>query len=151
MILDNLINSKKYFSIHPHFEKAFTFLQNLDFKKLSEGKYIIDGDEIFVLISRYKTVSKEEKKWESHRKYIDIQYLAKGKEKIGFSDFSLLKEETEYVGNDDYQLFSGNGDFFTLHKANFAIFFPVEPHKPGCIFENSETVVKVVIKVKIQI
>ena len=147
MITDNLKNAKIYYAIHPYFEKAFEYLQNTNFQKLSDGRHNIEGDKIFALISRYETVSTEEKKWESHRKYIDIQYLAEGNEKIGFSEHSLLKEETEFSEKDDYQLFSGSGDFFTLNKDKFVIFFPGEPHKPGCIFENSEKVLKIVIKI----
>ena len=42
------------------------------------GKYAIDGERLFVIIQDYTTKPVEQCRWESHRKYIDIQYMLAG-------------------------------------------------------------------------
>lgn len=43
----------------------------------------------------------------------------------------------------------GNGNFFTLNKNYFAIFYPGDTYMPGITLGNIKNVKKVVIKVKV--
>ena len=78
MITDILTNAERYTPLHPRFAAAFEFLRRPDLDTLSTGRHVIDGDELFVLIQRSSGRTREEAKLESHRRYIDIQYVIAG-------------------------------------------------------------------------
>lgn len=55
---------------------ALEFLAKPETAELPVGRYELDGDNIFVLIQDQTTAPVENKRAESHRNYIDIQYLS---------------------------------------------------------------------------
>ena len=55
MIFDNITNANKYYCLHKLFEKAFAYLTNTDFSKLSDGSYPIEGKNCFAIVNRYTT------------------------------------------------------------------------------------------------
>ena len=55
------------------FQKAFDFLKNSDLEHMEVGRYEIDGDDIYAMIQKQTTAAPENKKAESHYKYIDIR------------------------------------------------------------------------------
>ena len=83
MIFDNLNNMEQYYKLNENFKIGFEFLLNNDLKSLKDGKYQIKGDEVFANIQSLTTKEKSQKKWEAHKKYIDIQYVISGKECMG--------------------------------------------------------------------
>ena len=58
---------------------ALEFLAKPETAELPVGRYELDGDNIFVLIQDQTTAPVENKRAESHRNYIDIQYLFTGR------------------------------------------------------------------------
>ncbi|SQM44181.1 beta-galactosidase [Escherichia coli] len=70
-------------------EKALDFLRATDFNALEPGVVEIDGKNIYAQIIDLTTRDKIENRPEVHRRYIDIQFLAWGEEKIG-NDSNLL-------------------------------------------------------------
>ena len=54
---------------------------------MEPGKVAIDGDRIFAEIQEYTTKDPKDCRFETHRKYYDIQYVAEGKNS---SDISLF-------------------------------------------------------------
>ena len=64
---------------------ALEFLAKPETAELPVGRYELDGDNIFVLIQDQTTAPVENKRAESHRNYIDIQYLFTGKEVQGYA------------------------------------------------------------------
>ncbi|MCK7521454.1 MAG: YhcH/YjgK/YiaL family protein [Ignavibacteriales bacterium] len=55
-------------------------------------RHDIDGDKLYSPVSEYMTKNEEDAKYEAHRKYIDIQYVASGKELIGVAPVSQMGE-----------------------------------------------------------
>lgn len=150
MIIDNLHNNTIYRPINKRLNKAFDYLINTDFNTIQPGKYEIDGDEIFAMVFEYQPKPIKEGMWEAHEKYIDIQYMAKGIEKVGYCNIDELIVEKEYDPDSDVILGQAEGDIITLNEGNFMIFFPQDLHKPGIEYNNDrEMVKKVVVKVKI--
>jgi len=96
MIVDKTDNLKLYSNLGSKFQKAFSFITDPELMLLDNGKYEIDGDNAFALVSEYKTKDELDGKLEAHRKYIDIQFLAKGTELIGYAPFYRQKVITEY-------------------------------------------------------
>ena len=102
-------------------------------------------------MQNYDSIPKEQGKWECHRKYIDIQFIAEGIEQIGFRNIDNMKVITEYNPEKDIAFLSGEGDYVTLGKGSFGIFFPQDAHQPKVAPNNTPGPVrKVVIKIKIE-
>ncbi|MBF8983798.1 YhcH/YjgK/YiaL family protein [Lutibacter sp. B2] len=150
MIFDKISNAKYYYGLGLRFEKAFEYLKNTDFINHKLGKYQIDGDRIFSIISEYSTKFQGELEWEAHRRYIDIHYMVSGVEKMAYTNISKLKETCKYDYDKDVLLGEGNGDFITVEKGMVVVFFPEDAHLPSLLNFKSEFVKKVVVKILIE-
>ena len=140
-----------YFKNKERWEKAFKFLVNSDLLKLEPKRYDIDGDNLYATISDYNTKNEETTKFEAHRKYIDIQYVIKGKEIMNLTPRAMVKDVvTPYDSAKDIEFM--NVEKVVKHTAtplNFFIFFPSDAHRPGLKDGVSAPVRKIVIKVKV--
>ena len=65
--------------------KALEYLAATDFSKVADGRYVLDGEKMYANVENYTTADRSTKKPEAHNKYIDVQYLGKGTEKIYFA------------------------------------------------------------------
>ena len=148
MIYDQISNAEKYFCLHPLFEKAFQYLLKNDFSKLPAGKYQIEQDSLFALVNNYFSKSIDESFAESHKKYIDIQLVISGKERMGFGLFDDFTHE-QYDSERDLQKHTGKLNFIDVEKNRFVLFYPNDIHMPGLQIEKPEEIKKVVIKVAI--
>ena len=148
MIYDQLSNAEKYFCLHPLFEKAFQYLLKNDFSKLPTGKYQIEQDSLFALVNNYFSKSIDESFAESNKKYIDIQLVISGKERMGFGLFDDFTHE-QYDSEKDLQKHTGKLNFIDVEKNRFVLFYPNDIHMPGLQIDKPEEIKKVVIKVAI--
>jgi YhcH/YjgK/YiaL family protein len=149
MIVDSLANAKLYHALHPRLAAAFDYLASFD-AATPDGKYPIDADRVHVLVQSYITKPAAEKKWESHRRYLDVQYIVSGRERITAAPIAALTGATEYNEAKDVINYGGaEGDASTLYleRGQFAIFLPDDGHRPGVAVDASEDVRKVVVKV----
>jgi YhcH/YjgK/YiaL family protein len=132
--------------------KGLEYLRNTDLSALPAGKYEIDGSSMFALVQDNQTAPRAERKAETHRKYIDIQYVHSGSEIIGYglanpgneiSDDQLELKDAIFYKNveDEMELILTDG--------MYAIFFPTDVHRPGCVYGASSPVRKVVVKVEV--
>jgi len=147
MVIDRLENFEKYLSLGPRISKALSYLKENDFSQFKAGEYDIDGRDIYAIVCDYALKPVSEGSLEGHRKYVDIQLLAQGGEKIGFvprTDQDVLKE---YDPEADYAFYSGTSSLIRFEQGMFGIFFPDDLHMPG-IGSPDEKVRKVVIKVR---
>lgn len=147
MILDTLSNYKIYSKLSERLAMAFEYIVQTDFIELESGKYIVEPDTIFALVQEYDT--KEEGKLESHYAYIDIQYMIKGSERIGFA----LLNNQEIISKNiekDIVFYKGEASYLQLDAGMFAVFFPQDLHMPCIKLHKTAKVKKVVVKVKIE-
>lgn len=149
MIFDSIVNSERYYVLGDKFKKAFEFLKNTDLENLPQEVVEIEGDEIYALPQRYITKNESEARWESHRKYIDIQYVVFGSENIGFVLEDYLEELEPYNEEKDVEFFKGDGDYVQINEGEFAVFFPDDAHMPGLKVGGNEEVYKIVVKIKV--
>lgn len=150
MIFDTLANKETYSAISPKIKKALDYLAQTDFNKMEPGRYDLDGSNIFALVQKYDSIPESQGKWEYHKNYIDIQFIASGTEKIGFQNINKMKPDVPYDSEKDIAFVSGTGDFVTLEKNSWAVFFPQDAHMPKVALNNKpEKVTKVVMKIKI--
>jgi len=148
MIYDQISNAEKYFCLHPQFKKAFDYLTKNDFSKIPAGKYQIEQDSLFALVNSYFSKSIDESFSESHKKYIDIQLVISGTERMGFGLFDDFSHE-QYDSEKDLQKHQGKLNFIDVEKNRFVLFFPNDIHMPGLMIDKPEEIVKVVVKVAV--
>ncbi|MBZ4653713.1 MAG: hypothetical protein JG781_1052 [Peptococcaceae bacterium] len=149
--IKNLDVEKGAFS--PTLVKGLAYLANTDFSTLAPGRYELDGDKMFALVQDNQTQPKAERKAETHEKYIDVQYIAEGIEVMGYALKSPEHEIKEnLLAEKDaifYKTVQGEIDL-VVSKGMYAIFFPHDVHRPGCMFGTESCKVrKVVLKIAV--
>jgi YhcH/YjgK/YiaL family protein len=150
MILDTLSQAAPYQLLGPRFSAGFKWLAEFS-PATADGRYDIDGDDVFALVQSYDTVPATEKKYESHRIYADIQYVAEGLELIYYAPTASLRPTMAYDEVKDCLLYSDPAVAtpLVLEPGTFAIFFAQDGHKPGCLHKAADRIRKVVIKVRL--
>lgn len=130
------------------------YLATLDLQNLTVGRHNL-SEAIYMNVMEFETEPSEAKQAEMHRKYIDIQLLISGEESIEYGvhypDLSLY---TEYKDQEDYQLIPDipNKSAVTLTPKMFVVFYPYEPHKPGCNVNNQRIKLKkLVVKIPVEL
>lgn len=149
MIKDKLVNAETYFNTTTHLKKGFEWLLNNDLNTINPQKYVIDRDKIFANVQEYET--KVDAKYETHQKYIDIQYMIKGKELVGVCEKSDCETYTEYDKSTDLEFMTckTKEHYEELNEGEFLVFFPQDAHKPSIMSEIPHTVKKVIVKIAI--
>lgn len=151
MIKDNLKNCELYLDINDKFADAFKFLKNINQNEFTVGKKEICGDNIYASLQEYFSSIPENNTYEAHEKYIDVQFVLSGEEKILVADISQGEKTTEYDEQNDFALYdvSAPHTVLTLSAGDFAVFYPQDLHKPCLALNETTKVQKVVVKVKI--
>ena len=146
MILDRIDNYKLYTAGNELFEKAFAFLLDYIADPKPVGRYEIDGDKVFAMVSEYET--KPESMVEAHNNYIDIQFLDGECEKIEYVLRENLPVKVPYVEDIEFYEDTPYHSPLILRKHDFVILYPHDGHKPGLAVDKPISVKKVVVKVK---
>jgi YhcH/YjgK/YiaL family protein len=149
MILDKIENIGYYSELSSNLKKGFNFLCSTDLTSLAIGRYNIDHDQVFALVSEYVSKDEVDCKLEAHQRYADIQYIVSGREAIGFVSLSNQTIISPYNPEKDIVFFEGESVPLILEKGMFAVFFPQDIHRPCMRISGPEMVKKVVVKVKI--
>jgi biofilm protein TabA len=132
--------------------QGLEYLKKTDLANLAPGKYEIDGTALFALIQDNQTAPRSDRKAEIHRKYIDIQYVHSGSEIIGYGIVNPANDVLENLLDQKDALFFKNVKDeidLIMTPGTYAIFFPADVHRPGCIHETTAMVRKVVVKVAV--
>lgn len=138
------------FKNQERWEKVFNFLKSNDLSNMEIGRYEIQGDSAFALISEYISKNREDAKYESHQKYIDIQYLIDGEELIGVTPIEGLNAIDPYNPEKDFIFYDfDGGEFHKANPASFFVFFPNDAHRPGVKVDDNIEVKKLVVKIKV--
>src|SRR6476659_1626603 len=140
---------KQYLANKVVWDKAFNWMKSQDLEKLSVGKYPIDGENTFASVTEIVDKNLEDTKWESHQKYIDLQYIIRGKEKIGIAPSEGAKVVNPYNPAKDVANYEINDAEYAIAVPKFFfLFFPEDAHRPN-IKVNDEKVKKLVIKIHV--
>ena len=145
MIVDKLCNIDKYSQIPDY---ARDFINNL-VNDIELGRYDLDNNS-YANVETYMTKKLDEGKFEKHNKYIDVQILLSGKERIYIKPAEALTVPGEYNEQKDIRFYDDeieNSDFVTLDGSNFVLIYPHEVHAPQiALNEISQMAKKVVVK-----
>ena len=132
--------------------KALEFLRSQDFSHMKDGRYPIEGG-CYASLQRYETRPLAACRPETHRKYVDIQYMVEGEEYVGWCPFSPdLKVAEEYNEAQDVAFYDAlvPDSNILLQPGCFAVLYPEDVHCPqGAVDGVPMLVTKVVVKIPV--
>lgn len=116
-----------------------------------DSRIEIDGPRVFAMVQSYQTAPAAERRFETHRDHIDIQYLFQGTELMLCAPVNTLKVAVPYDEAKDAIFYEDPADSTAIHcvPGSFTVFFTHDGHKGGCAYGRPTAVRKVVIKVRV--
>jgi biofilm protein TabA len=150
MIFDDLRHAHRYASLHPAFATAFAYLEAFDGKTPDGSHALALGCEARVM--SYRTEAAETRRWESHRRFIDIQFVVSGRERMQVAEVGSLHDATTYDAANDVSFYSAaatGASELRVGVGEFTIFFPHDGHRPGIALGAPADIRKIVIKVPV--
>ncbi|OCG02895.1 YhcH/YjgK/YiaL family protein [Gilliamella sp. wkB112] len=151
MILGNI----NYLGLVPYLptkiKQSIEYVKNNVNSNTPVGRYEIDGNNIFFMVSDSTSRHIHEANPEYHNKYIDVQIVLVGEEGMAIStlppytkvlDDKLTDNDIAFVETPKEET------MLVLHANDFIVFLPHEVHKPLCAVDDKiATVRKVVVKI----
>ncbi len=129
-------------------DKVFAFLaDSAKLASLPGGTYPIEDKNAYAIITEAPSKTPEAAKWEAHRKYIDLQYVINGEEKIGVAPLASATVTEPYDEKKDSAHYTADGKYYTATPAEFYLFFPSDAHRPNLKVDGFDVVKKLVIKI----
>jgi YhcH/YjgK/YiaL family protein len=148
VIIDRVENVHRYSALGGRIGRALQYLRDTNLATLEPGRLELEGRRLYVLVSDYLTKRQDEGRWEAHQRYIDLQTVVAGAERIGYVPAARL-EAGPHDEEKDMTWLSGSGPFLPLLPGDFVLLWPGEAHMPGIALEEPAPVRKVVIKIAV--
>ena len=147
MIVDQLQNLSLYFPMHPDMRKAGEFLRAFR-KTLGElRRYELTESGLFVNAETYLTKPAQGREGEAHRRYVDLQFVLSGRERIGVAPLETMTPAGDFQQEGDIGFYTGEyTQWAQLSAGDFALIWPHEAHLPGTQWNGESHVVKLVAK-----
>lgn len=132
-------------------QTALEYLKANDFTTMETGVYEIQGKDIYAQVMDAQTAPGDTKRPEVHEKYIDVQFLASGKERLGFTFDTGSYEVDERLEDKDLIFYKSveNEGYIDAVPGCYSIFFPEDVHRPAVAAGEPMTIRKVVVKVSV--
>ena len=135
---------KKYATLLPGIEEAFDAVNALtDYE--AKTYPLSGGNRFFVAVGTTKAPDLAE----AHRQYLDIQYIVKGKEVMGWAPLEACSLEGEFNDAKDVGKYSGHFEYLTVNEGMCYVAFPEDAHMPGRHLDVPNGFTKVVVKLKV--
>lgn len=118
---------------------------------LADGRHEIEGERVYALMVTHRPKPADECRFETHRRYADVVYIAEGEEMIGYEPLETLQGSEGYDEGKDLQ-FHATPEFYTpvlLRAGDVAVFFPEDGHMPGVRLSAESQVRKIVVKARV--
>ncbi|HXY61805.1 MAG TPA: YhcH/YjgK/YiaL family protein [Nitrospirota bacterium] len=152
MIASDLKHIESQLAMTPFMKKAIEFLRLRGIYDLPDGRVEIDGRRVFAIVQRYETTDTSSPKFEYHKKYIDVQYIAVGKEIIGWVPAESIKITEAYDAVKDAAFGAAEAGTWTplsLQAGQLAVLYPEDGHASRLACGQSSAVMKIVVKVEV--
>ncbi|MFB2831901.1 YhcH/YjgK/YiaL family protein [Aeromonas jandaei] len=105
MIFGNIHQPQTYNYLSPILKQAITYFKQTNMLDIPIGRYELEKDLLYVNVMEFDTGFAEQKQAEVHKKYIDIQFLISGEERIFFGlENGKNMTSKEYDVINDYYL-----------------------------------------------
>jgi biofilm protein TabA len=148
MLLCRQADFARYATLHPRFDALARLLETQDFAALPEGRHDLEGDDLYV-VSAPQAVTRPEARLEAHRRYVDVQWVVRGTEGMGWAPLGALSiESAPYDAEGDIVFFRDPPlGVHTVTAGCLVVFFPEDAHAP--LLGDGNRVHKCVFKVRV--
>ncbi|MBE6978187.1 MAG: DUF386 domain-containing protein [Ruminococcaceae bacterium] len=136
---------KKYAALLPGIEEAFDAVNALTVYENGAVHPLSNGNRFFVCA----LTTKEPDVAEAHRKYLDIQYVVKGKEVMGWADLDACSPAVPFSEEKDIGMYTGPFQYYTITEGMCYVAFPEDAHMPGRHLDVPNDYVKVIVKLAV--
>jgi len=166
MVYDKIDNIEIYKGLSPDIYEALKFLQNAT--PSTPTGVIQLNPRVKAIVSEYETKAVNENGYEAHKRYIDIQALLEGEERIACQPIEWLTQTKPYSEDCDAAFYAAPEvslhpseesrlpssliplpSNLTLRPRYFAILYPQDGHMPQLSVTTPTKVKKVVVKVAV--
>ncbi|HET7462520.1 MAG TPA: YhcH/YjgK/YiaL family protein [Longimicrobium sp.] len=152
MIHGTIDQAARYAPLHPRIAAAFRYIEAFD-PATADGWYELEGDRVRARPHRYDTRPEAERRWETHRRYVDVQYIVSGRERIQYAPVAQMRGAEPYDAEKDvvhYASAGGRVSDLLLEAGEFAVFFHEDAHRPSIAVDESAPVRKIVVKIDLE-
>ena len=150
MILDTHNNLHRYAGIFRDVDPQPLFDWLKTCRDVSPGQKVdFAGDKLFAKTMRLDTGARDAFKWETHREYIDLQYIIGGGEIIEWAPAAKLTPDGGYDEKTEFQFYAPStaDALLTMKDGLFAFLFPSDGHKPLVSTGSDSHVQKAIAKI----
>ena len=136
----------RYAPIIPGLEEAMNVVANLP--NFEAATYPLSNDgKIMVQVGQTKPWEGSE--LEVHHNYLDIQYVVKGQEIVGWAPTETLTLSGEFNTAKDKGMYAGVNDTMLIREGYCYVVYPEDAHAPGKHLEQPNDLTKIVVKLKL--
>jgi biofilm protein TabA len=147
--IDKVQFAQQYESNKALWDKAFVYLKDNNLATLPTGRHVIDGDNVFAIVSEGPSKDYDKTAFESHKNYIDLQFVISGEENMGKAPLTDITLDKPYNEKNDIMFYTGEGKIYTVAQNGFLIFFPSDAHRPNITPGGNKVVKKIVVKIRV--
>lgn len=153
MIFSSIYSNDDYSAYPDAVKRAIDYLKSNDFVNMEPGVYEIEGKKMYAQVFDADTEEAQCKKPEVHEKFLDVQFLVSGEEKLGFTPDTGKYEIDEKFDERDLIFYKKveNEGFITATPGCFCVFFPHDVHRPAVALNEPMKIRKVVVKVSLDL
>ena len=147
----DILDTHASFLKHSVWDEALNWLRAMP-PGIVPGIHQLRGDSMYANVHGYDTKPRAACRYESHRRYIDLQYCLSGGECIEWQPLDSLKPKDDYDGQKDvvhYHSPEHPSAVLRMSSGTFAIFRPEDGHMPKIADGIHAAVAKVVIKIDV--
>lgn len=153
LVTDESVNAEEFATQYAAnkslWDTLFAWIRDNDVTALDIGRYDLVPGRLWINVNEYIPLKAEDAKIESHRKFIDLQYIFAGEEFLGLVDKAT--PEAPYDEDNDRTFFTPDEDV-VYHRSDptrFFLFFPTDKHQPSVrTCENPGMIRKIVVKIE---
>lgn len=145
MIVCPMKEISRYAAVIPGLEEAIGVISGIE--SLEPATYPLSCGR--VMVQQGTTTSAEGRLLEAHRNYLDLQYIVKGKETVGWAPVDTLSPDGEFNETKDIGMYAGKCDYMEIAEGYCYVVFPEDAHMPGSHLEQPSEYTKMVVKLKV--
>lgn len=149
MIFDHIKNVSLYKGLTPAIDTALDYIANVK-PNVENGTYFLENG-VKVIVSEYNTRLVNEKGYEAHKRFADIQFCIVGTELVRCKPLAQVTESIAYNEEKDVARYLDcPGADVVVGEGYFVLVFPEDAHEP-CLAVDGESkpVKKVVVKIPV--
>lgn len=133
MLLFPLADAARHAGLHPLFPTVFAWLAEPVNRTIADGRHALRGDHLLVIAESGTTHDSGDRRFESHRDYIDIQVPLAGGETMEWTPVAGLTVQLDFQPDNDIAFYEQPARPLTrlaVLPDHAAVFFPSDAHKP---------------------